>query len=176
MSFAKTLLAGAALCALAASSALANHAPPIRLEGVKTPLKMIMNGHFKTIIKDKKTYTNVTTTATFDGTITESVFYEKPTLLWAQTWVNTDTCVPFATEKGKFSQRTAAAKITNGSVTSSLPSGTCPGTKFKFFGPVYDLKSTTADSDSFTGNIIVKHTSTGYNLDLIAHTDLNITH
>ena len=176
MHIVKRLLAGVALSGLAAAPAAAD--PPSTDPGaIGAPAQMLHvitiggNVHFKTRIRDSKSR-NVTSTETFSGTISETGFYKKPTQLWAmEPAVNKNTCVQYKT-RAKFPRKTAAGKITANYTLGSV-SG-CPGTNYKYYGPVYDLTSTAATSDSFDGTVTVKDVG-GYNFKMIANTNLNIT-
>jgi hypothetical protein len=165
MSFAKTLLAGAAVCALCTAPALA--APSIHLAGADSLAK----AHVKTNVIHRNA-TTLTETITFTGTLSTATFHKVPTLLWAETWQDTATCIPPANEKGSFKQTTAAAKVSNGSSTGATSA--CPSSTFTFYGPVYKLTAKHATSDSFSGTVIAKRYS-GYNLTLNGNTDLTIT-
>jgi opacity protein-like surface antigen len=170
MSFATTLLGGAAICALCAAPALA--APSIHLAGADTAMTMKVGtaGHVKTGASPFGS-TAFTETLTFTGTLTTATFH-NPTLVWGETWQDTTTCLAPPHEKGVFKQKTAVAKISDGTSTGNTTA--CPDTTFTFYGPVYDLQTKTATSDSFSGYILARHYS-GYNLTLNVHTDLTIT-
>ena len=172
--FNKTLLAGAAICALASAPALASHAPNIHLAGVKTAVKMTVTGisHNKTNIVDKKSYTNYTTTISLAGSLTESVYYKNPVLLYAYDWI--EDCTQPANQKFKITTKPTAGKAKAGSSTGTRSS--CGSTVFTYLGPVYELKSKTATSDSLVGQLAAKHTSSGYNLTANFPTSLTITH
>ena len=171
MTFTKTLLAGAALCALCSAPALARQAPNVHLQGLDGARAKITANHSKsTASPDAKSFT---TTVTFSGTIPEASFYKTPTLLWAEAWINNSTCVEPPNQKFTTQKTTANAKISGGTVTGSTTS--CTTSTFTFYGPVYDLKSKTATSDTFTSKLVAKHAS-GYNLTLNATTNLTISH
>jgi hypothetical protein len=181
---AKTLLAGAAISALAAAPASA--APNIHLAGFHiTPLKMkSATAHYKTNINDPKyahkTYINVTSTISFAGTITRTGFLKKPVILWGEAWftrtgtTSQSKCLSIPGQKAKFA-KSQVAKIKAATETSSASiAGYCAlASGQTFYGPQYTLKSKTATHDVFTGGIVKKHFS-GYNLNLIANTTLNI--
>jgi opacity protein-like surface antigen len=173
MSFTKTLLAGAALCALCTAPALARTAPPIHLAGIETPLKMKPGapGHYKTngVHPDVPSFTE---TITFSGSLSKSSFKGVPVMLWGETWFDFSTCMEPTKEKGVFPKSSPAAKIASATSTGTV-SG-CGSTIYTFYGPLYTLKDKKAKSDSFAGDITAKK-FVGYNLDLHAITNLSIT-
>lgn len=166
MSYTKTLLAGAAICALCTTPALARTAPSIHLAGIDSKAK----AHIKNIIKPD--ITHITETITFSAFLSASADYKLPVLLWGETWQDTATCIPPSDERGRFPQRTAVAKISVG--TSTGPTSACPSSTFTFYGPIYDLTAKNATSDSFSGTVTAKHYS-GYNLLLNGNTVLTLT-
>jgi hypothetical protein len=174
MKLSMTMLAGAAVCALVTSPAFAAKPPMVNLAGtVANQIKMQSGAsHSKTVVHDSK-YVNYTTVLTFSGTIPESTFYKTPVLLWAEAWYDPSTCTEPA-QKGKVAVKSTVAKIGAGTTTGTI-SG-CGSTTFTYYGPLYTLKSKTATSDSFTYDVIAKHTSSGYNLYLVGNTNLNISH
>jgi opacity protein-like surface antigen len=165
MTLAKTLLAGAAVCALCTAPALALAAPHIHLVGDDNIAKVKPGSvHIKTgqVHNDLETLTEtITFSASFPPLKTK-------TLLWGETWQDTESCTPPKHESGMFPKKTKVAKISVG--TSTGPTSACPSSTFTFYGPVYDLKKT-AKSDSFSGSIVAKKYS-GYNLTLNANTNL----
>jgi hypothetical protein len=167
----KTMLAGAALCALSTAPVLASGPPTIHLVSIPSPLRMNMslNSHFKTDIQDRKTQ-DFTETVTFTGALTDSADLKTPVMLWGETWYSNVNCTQPANETAKF-EKSTVAKITTTTSTGTI-SG-CGSTIYTFYGPLYDLKVKSAKSDSFSGNVSAKKFS-GYNLDLVANTDLTI--
>jgi hypothetical protein len=175
MSFGKTLLAGAALCALATAPALAS-APSFHLAGMTARSITMHNGsiHSKTSIRDPG-YTNFTETVTFAGTISETGFYKNPVLLWAEVWLYSSCGTAIPNEKGKVAKKPKFGKAAAGSLTGPA-SGCATNVDYTFIGPVYTLKSTTATSDSLTFDLDAKAPGIKYKLKLVGNTDLKITH
>lgn len=165
MSYTKTLLASAAICALCTTPALARTAPSIHVAGIDSKAK----AHVKNIIKPD--ITHITETITFSASLSASADYKLPVLLWGETWQDTATCIPPNDERGRFPQHTAVAKISVGTTTG--PTSACPSSTFTFYGPLYKLESQTATSDSFQGEVSARHYS-GYHLKLRANTNVNI--
>jgi hypothetical protein len=130
--------------------------------------------HFKTNIRDPK-YTNYSYTLTFAGTISETGFYKNPVLLWSEAWVLGSCGTEFPGQIGRTKEKPTYGKSSSGTITGAA-SGCSTSTKYTFYGPIYELKSKTADSDALTFDIEAKHTSSGYNLILIGKTNLKITH
>jgi hypothetical protein len=91
------------------------------------------------------------------------------TVLWGETWQNTNTCVPPKQESLKIPKKDKVAKITVG--TSTGPTSACPNSTFTFYGPVYDLTDKKAKSDYFRSVLVAKKYS-GYNLTLNCNTVL----
>jgi hypothetical protein len=172
MSLVKTLLAGAAVCALCTAPALAaREAPKIHL--AHTDFSNITKqaaGHFKS---DGRVHPaiNFTETVSFSADVPKSDL-KMPILLWGEAWYNSSDCGVIPNQKAKFPKTTAAASIKSGTSTGTI-SG-CGSTVFTFYGPLYKLTDKKAKKDAFTGNITAKHFS-GYNLDLVANTDVTIT-
>jgi hypothetical protein len=175
MSFGKTLLAGAALCALATAPALAS-APNFHLAGMTARSITMHNGsmHSKSAIRDPG-YTNFTETVTFAGTISETGFYKNPVLAWAEIWLYSSCGAAVPNEKGKAVVKPKNGKVSAGSLTGTA-SGCTNGTVYTFIGPVYELKSKTATSDSFTFDLDAKAPGIKYKLYLVGNTDLKISH
>lgn len=175
MSLTKTLLAGVAACALCTAPALARTAPDVHLGGIDTSFAMKTGSaaHIKSngVHRDA---TDVTETVTFTGSLSISASHKVPLLLWAETWYQPSTCTQPANETGKFPKKTKAASIKTGTSTGNI-SG-CGSTIFTFYGPLYDLKTTMPKhgADSFTGTVSAKNFN-GYNLKLVANTDLTFT-
>jgi len=169
MSFTKTLLAGAALCALCTVPALA--APPsIHMGGIDNAMTMKI-GHTKSDMKQAGR-PSFTETVTFTGTLSAASDLKVPVLLWAETWYSSASCTQPAHQVLTVPKTTAFAKIAHG--TSSGTISGCGSTIFNFFGPVYTLTDKHARSDSFPGSLSAKN-FVGYNLLLNANTDLTIT-
>ncbi|HEY3638109.1 MAG TPA: hypothetical protein VGK90_08135 [Rhizomicrobium sp.] len=172
MRFGKTLLGGVALCALATAPALAAKAPNFHLGGMVSRAITMHSGatHTKTTIRDPK-YTNLTSTVTFTGTISEAGYYKNPVLLWSEAWFYGSCGGEVPNEKGKTIVQGTAGRVKAGTVTGN--SSSCNG-DFTFYGPLYDLKSKTATSDSFTFDVDAKATKSLYKLFLVGHTNLHI--
>jgi hypothetical protein len=175
MSFGKTLLAGAALCALATAPALAS-APSFHLAGTTARAITMHNGsmHSKTDVRDPG-YTNFTETVTFAGTISETGFYKNPVLVWAEVWLYSSCGTAVPNEKGKVAKKAAHGKVAAGTSTGTA-TGCTNGTVYTFIGPVYTLKSKTATSDSFTFDLDAKAPGIKYKLKLVGNTNLTIGH
>lgn len=171
MSYTKTLLAGAALCALCAAPALARTAPSIHLatSGFDSPSKLV---HVKSNAGADKTG-HLTLTYSFSASLS-SADYKVPVQFIQYTWQDTATCIPPANEGMKItkSKKDMTAKIGVG--TSTGPTSACPSSTFTFYGPLYELKSKTATSDSFKAALVAKHYS-GYNDTLNEDWTVNIT-
>jgi hypothetical protein len=152
MSYTKTLLAGAALCALCSAPALAG-APSVHLatSGFDSPSKMI---HSKTHGGNPNN-TDVTLTYSFTAQLSASADYHVPIQFIQYTWQNTATCIPPKHENFEIVPRkSATAKISVGTTTG--PTSACPSSTFTFYGPLFDLRSMTATADSFTGALEAK--------------------
>jgi hypothetical protein len=173
MSLAKSLLAGAAICALCTAPALSREAPNIHIASADTPLTMkVGSGLHQKTSSARPDVGTFTETLTFTGSLSFVAFKKTPTMLWGETWYDPSTCAAPTNEKGKFPRTTAIAKISTGTSTGNI-SG-CGSTIFTFYGPIYDLKMK-AKSDSFSGVIFAKKFNK-YNLTLNVNTDLTITH
>ncbi len=171
MSFAKTLLAGAAVCALCTAPALARTAPNIHLagSGFDSPAKLI---HSKTNAGNPNV-TDITQTFSFSISLSDSSFYRVPVQFNQYTWQNTQTCIaPTRQFMTLAPRKTNAAKITVGSSTG--PTSACPNTIFTFLGPLYELKSRNKTSDSFVASLVAKHYF-GYHLTLNENWAITIT-
>lgn len=180
----KTLLAGAAMGALATAPALA--APNAHIAGVNNAALAVKNlgTHIKTPIHDPHV-NHVTQTVSFAGTISEAGFINKPTILWGEAWfsrtgtTSSSKCTDAPNQSAKFQKTTAAAVIKHATETgsASIPGFCALNTGMTFYGPKYKLTSTTATHDSFTGKIIANEKLvSGYIYTLKANTSLNITH
>ena len=171
MSFTNILMAGAAVCALCTAPALARVAPSIHLAaaGFDSPAKLV---HSKTNVEHPNV-PNVTDTFSFSASLSEASYYKVPVQFNEYTWQNTNTCVAPTRQSFKVMPRkTAAAKIGSGSSTGATSA--CPSTIFTFSGPLYELKSKTATSDSFTAALVAKRYS-GYNFTLNENWAITIT-
>jgi hypothetical protein len=156
MSFAKTLLAGAAICALCTAPALAAPNAHVVGSGFDSPAKLI---HSKTKVNPNKTPSQ-TVTFSFSATLSRAADFKVPVQFNQYTWQDTATCLPPTHQTFKVSpKKTAAAKIGVGSTTGATSA--CPSSIFTFSGPLYELKSKTATSDSFTAALIA-HKYSGY--------------
>ena len=174
-----TLLAGSALCALAAAPALAGTAPKFHLVGLSSRQLTMHSGavHSKTNIRDPNTV-HYTITHTFTSTVTASVFYKKPKMLWKYDWMYTSSCIQTPNQKGKLVKRPHYGKVKSGTVTGTV-SG-CTGI-FTFIGPVYTLtKKVTNAKDFFVFDVDAtfavpgKTPTTTYKLKLMGNTVVNI--
>jgi len=166
MSFAKVLLAGAAISALSIASASAGAMPEIHLASTignkAIHLKSSTIGHSKTQVRQPGKKSHYTVTLTFSGNFATSTAYKNPIPLPAYTWYSSATCTEASHEKIKYT-KDSHAKIQKTTSTGSI-SG-CTGTTFTFYGANYILKDKKASSDSFTGNLTGQ--TTGYKLDLV---------
>ena len=176
MSFTKTLLAGAAICALCTAPALAAKAPSIHLAGFTARSVSMHSGatHVKTGIRDPK-YTHFTETVTFDASISETGFYKNPVLLWGETWLYSSCGAAVPNEHGKVTVRATAGKVRQGTSTGTA-SGCTNGTIYTFIGPVYTLKSKTATADAFTFDLDAVAPGISYKLKLVGNTNVAIGH
>ena len=164
MTLAKTLLAGAAACALCAAPALA--APKLHLAGAEDNILKVKPGSFHTKSnRAQPGITDVTYTLTLSGSLPP---VKTPTLLWAYTWQNVNTCIPPKKESLTVPKKTKVAKISVGTTTG--PTSACPSSTFTFYGPMYDLKKS-ANSDSFSATLAAKKYS-GYNYTAYVNTNL----
>ena len=173
MSLTKTLFAGAALCALCTAPALARGlAPSIHIAGIESSTNMTVGStaHSKSNGAGPN-LPSFTETVTFTGTLSQAVDHKVPVLLWAETWYSSASCTEPANEKLKTPKATALAKISHGSSTGTISA--CGSTIFTFYGPVYTLKAK-GKRDAFTSDLTAKN-FVGYNLKLVANTDLTIT-
>ena len=95
-------------------------------------------------------------------TLTETITFsaslpplKTKTMLWGETWQDTESCIPPKKESAMFPKKTKYAKISVG--TSTGPTSACPSSTFTFYGPVYDLKMKPKKGmDSFSGAIVAK--------------------
>jgi hypothetical protein len=166
MTLAKTLLSGAALCALCAAPAVTFAAPHMHIAGEDNLARQKPGSvHIKTggVHND---LTDLTETLTFSYALPP---LKTKTMLWGETWQDTATCKPPKKESLKVPKKTKVAKISVG--TSTGPTSACPSSTFTFYGPVYDLTKK-AKSDSFASVLTAKKYS-GYNLTLNVNTDLS---
>lgn len=167
MTLAKTLLAGAAFCALCTAPALTLAAPQLHLVGSDNLLKVkpgsihMKSSHAKPGISD------ITYTLTLSGSLPP---LKTKTLLWGYTWQDTNTCIPPKNESLTVPKKTKVAKISVG--TSTGATSACPSSTFTFYGPVYDLKKTAKKGDSFQSVLAAKKYS-GYNYTAYVNTNLH---
>jgi hypothetical protein len=181
----QALLAGGAIAALGSAPALAAHAPNIHLAGIKSSnIKVTVSGlsHQKSPTHNPK-YVNYTTTINETLSAPESVLYHHFNLLYAWAFYDQGTtggapCHPIHAYKTHFKATpnvTSTHKIKQGTSTSLFA---CTGATITltYYGPNYKLLSKTAKSDSFSGNLSYKKTTTGYNLHIVTPTTLTITH
>jgi len=144
MSFTKTLLAGAALCALATAPALAKKAPAIHFVGGAA------NAH--TQIHQKTAAHKVpggdyTITLTISASGSAAALLGNAVSIYEAAWIDTTNCTE-PKNKAKYAKKTKVAKISLDVVTGTV-SG-CSNT-FSFYGPLYTLTKK-AKSDAFTGS------------------------
>jgi hypothetical protein len=166
MTLAKTLLASAAFCALCTAPALALAAPHMHVAGVDNLAKQKAGAiHMKTN-RVHDDLTDITYTITFSYALPP---LKTKTMLWGETWQDTESCMPPKHESLTVPKKTKVAKISVG--TSTGPTSACPSSTFTFYGPVYDLKKS-ATSDKFFSSLVAKKYS-GYNLTLGVNTNLN---
>ncbi len=167
MTFAKTLLAGAAICALCTAPAMTLAAPKLHLAGAEDNRLKVKPGstHMKTN-RAQPGITDVTYTLTLSGSLPP---VKQATLLWAYTWQNTNTCIPPKKESLAVPAKTKYAKITVGTTTGATSA--CPSSTFTFYGPDYKLKKSPKNGDSFLADLIAKKYS-GYNY--VAHVTTNL--
>jgi hypothetical protein len=168
MTFAKTLLAGAAVCALCTAPAMTLAAPKLHLAGAEDNILKVKPGsvHSKTN-RAQPGITDVTYTLTLSGSFPP---VKTPTLLWAYTWQNVNTCIPPKKESLVLPKKDKVAKITVGTTTG--PTSACPSSTFTFYGPMYDLKKTPKKGDDFQTQLIAKKYS-GYNYLAYVNTELH---
>jgi len=172
MSLVQTLLTGSAICALCTAPALSGEAPNIHVASAQSPLRMKVGSalHHKTVGANPDIQ-SLTETLTFTGSLSFAADHDVPIMLWAELIYNQSTCMQPAKEKLVLPKKTAVAKISTGTVTGTIAG--CGSKVFTYYGPIYDLKRRAA-SDAFTGALIAKKFD-GYNITLIANTDLTIT-
>lgn len=172
MRLAQTLLAGSAICALCTAPALSGEAPNIHVASAGSALRMKVGSalHHKTVGASPDIQT-LTETVTFTGSPSFAAYHNVPVMLWSEGIFNQATCMQPAKEKLVLPKKTAVAKISAGSITGTIAG--CGSEIFTFYGPIYDLKRRAA-SHAFTGAVIAKKFD-GYNVTLIANTDLTIT-
>jgi hypothetical protein len=166
MTLAKTLLAGAAFCALCTAPAVVLAAPHLHLAAAEDNISKVKPGsiHTKTN-RAQPGITDVTYTLSLSSSLPP---VKTPTLLWAYTWQDVNTCIPPKKESLKVPKKTKVAKISVG--TSTGPTSACPSTTFTFYGPMYDLKKK-AKGDSFSATLAAKKYS-GYNYTAFVNTTL----
>ena len=167
MTLAKTLLAGAAFCALCTAPALALAAPHLHLAAAEDNIAKVKPGsiHQKTS-RAHPDITDVTYTLTLTGSFPP---VKTPTLLWAYTWQDINTCIPPKKESLMLPKKDKVAKISVGTTTG--PTSACPSSTFTFYGPMYDLKKS-AKKDDFQTQLIAKKYS-GYNYLAYVNTELH---
>ena len=163
MTLAKTLLAGVAVCALCTAPAMTLAAPKMHLASMTDSRAHMKPGslHVKTNRGAEPGITDVTYTLTLSGSAPAK---NTPTLLWAYTWQNVNTCIPPKKESLALPAKTKGAKITVGTTTGGTSA--CPSSTFTFYGPMYDLKKQTKKDGTFLADLIAKKYS-GYNY--VAH-------
>ena len=165
MTLAKSLLAGAALCALCTAPTLTLAAPHMHVAGVDNLAKQKAGAlHMKTS-RVHQDLTDLTETITFSYALPP---LKTKTMLWGETWQDTASCIPPKKESLTVPKKDKVAKISVG--TSTGPTSACPSSTFTFYGPVYDLVKK-AKKDSFVSTLVAKKYS-GYNLTLIVNTNL----
>jgi len=166
------LLAGVAMCGLAAAPALArSQAPNIHLATSSAGTKM--TAHMKSKIHDPSS-TNFTETATFTGTISTKADFKVKILLLGETWYSTTSCAAPTKQKWVgLPKKTLYAKVAQSTSTGTV-SG-CGSTVFTFYDIDYTLttKKAVGKTDTVSGDLVAKHFE-GYNLKLVAHVDLAI--
>jgi hypothetical protein len=174
MSLTKVLLAGAAISVLTAASAVAGAMPNIHLAGGLSSKAIHMKGiHSKTRIHEPGTNAkHYTVTISFYGSFAISTAYKNPITLPFYTWYNPNNCTQPAKQKIKYT-KPSLGKIKTGTSTGTISS--CGSTIFTFYGGTYTLKKKNGGSDSFTGNLTAKHTTSGYNLDLVENFSLTFS-
>lgn len=170
MSLTKTLLAGAAISALAVTSASAfgASAPNIHLVQGSPGAKgfQFKVAHHKTHMVSAPGMGDYTYTKeyTIKMLLPLDQTYENPLPLPSYAWINSKTCK----QTGKTDMGYSKDKIASIKVTTSTGSTTaCPHDKFTFYGGIYTLHSKKAKHDSFVGKLKDKHTSSGFNLILV---------
>lgn len=166
MTLAKSLLAGAAFCALCTAPALTLAAPHMHIAGVDNLAKQKAGTVHMKSSRVHDDLQNITYTITFSYSLPP---LKTKTMLWGETWQDTETCKPPKKETLTVPKKTKVAKISVG--TSTGPTGSCPNSVFTFYGPVYDLKKS-ATSDAFFSSLVAKKYS-GYNLTLGINTNLS---
>jgi hypothetical protein len=176
MDFRTTLLATVAVCGLAAGPALAREsAPNIHLMASRGQTLVAVHG--KSHVKDPS-ITNYTVTTTFSGSISTAADYKVKTEIVGEAWFSGSCTEPTSKQKWVgLPKKTVYAKISTGTVTSSLANGACPGDTFKFYTVLYDLttKNAAGSTDSFTGTLTALRFLKAYNLYLKATFDVTIT-
>lgn len=175
----KTLLAGAALGALAAAPALASAG--LTAGSGHNPL--IVNGsvHGKTPAAGGK-YTDVTTTVNFTYTGHESTMYHKAVNLGhADGWLTYTTgmagvCQTIPGQKAK-AKKDPHAKIKTDTISTHVSLSACTGT-VQQYEPVYTLEDKHATQDTFVYTIRKQHWTTSgggmYNLKINENWTVNI--
>jgi hypothetical protein len=176
MSLRAILLAGAAVCCLAAAPAFAReHAPNIHLMAA-TGARAVA-AHAKSKASDRSVVSDTYTT-TFSVSISTSADYKKKTEIVGDAWFS-GSCTEPATPKQAWKglpKKTAYAKISTGTVETTLASGACPGDTFKFYTVIYDLstKQAVGDTDTFTGTLTALKFLKKYDLYLDSTFDVSI--
>lgn len=163
MSFAKTLFAGAAVCALCTAPALAARSPAHLVSaGLNSPSKLL---HVKTNAGSPNV-TDVTLTYSFSAYLSRASFHEVPVQFIQYTWQNTLTCIPPVREGMTIvpKRNDGVARIKVGSTTG--PTSACPSSTFTFYGPLYELEAKNATSDSFVAKLHARRYS-GYTYTLV---------
>jgi hypothetical protein len=170
MSLTKTLLAGAAISALMATSASAFVGSVTNMHLVQgspgAEALQLKAAHHKTKIPPQKRLQLYTYTVTISMLVPPDERYPMPLPSYA--WVNSKTCKQSGkTDMGYSKDKVASIRVT----TSTGPTKACPDDKFTFYGGKYTLENKKAKHDSFVGKLKDKHTTSGFNLTLVENFD-----
>ncbi len=172
MSMKTTLLAGVAVCGLAAVPAFAREqAPNIHLVAAHGARAVAVSTHTKSNVIDPA-ITNFTETATFSAAISTATDFKMKTEIVGEAWFS-GSCTEPAKPKQKWvglPKKTTYGKIATGTVTSALGSGACPGDTFKFYTVDYTLstKKAAGSTDTFTGTLTALKFAKTYDLYLVS--------
>jgi hypothetical protein len=166
-----TLLAGAAISALIATSASAFVGSVANMHLVQgspgAKGLQLKATHQKTKIPPQQRMQIYTYTVTIQMLIPPQDF-ENPISLPSYAWINTKTCKQTGKTDMKYSKdKIATIKVS----TSTGPTQACPDDKFTFYGGDYTWHRKKAKRDTFVGKLTDKHTSSGFNLTLVENFD-----
>ena len=178
MNYAKILLSGVALSVLATAPAVAGPAvagqlPQWHLKALKSPnvhnfRSKAASQFFKTDIHNRRPAGQTVTSSIFT-TVTSSVLYMNPVLLYAFAW--TKGCADEPNQSLTITPKTnsfhKAKPYSIRATTSSC------GNILTYYGPLYTLITHSTGVDTFVGKLVAT-TSSGYNLKANLNNNISI--